>query len=316
MNLLDQMEPDDLSWTTASVSCGMIAVVGCANVGKSTLVNAMLGEKVSIISPVAQTTRNVIRSILTEKRGQLVFLDTPGVHYAAGNLGNRMNKVAQASVRGVDMVVLVLDGSVPPKDEDRGWIKRIQRGESPCLVVVNKSDKQKNFLESYQKAWREQQKGGDTATPPDWLKVSAQTGNGVPDVVDRLFSSMPMGPYLFPPNILTDFPRRLNMADIIREKLIGKLTDELPHSVAVWIDDLEEGEDGWYVTANIYVQKESQKPIVIGHKGRLVRSVQRAACRELSEVYEVPVDLRLKVKVEKNWTKNFWLMKKFGYAEP
>ena len=293
---------------------GMVAVVGRASVGKSSLVNAILGEKVSIVSPVAQTTRNVIRGILTEPRGQLVFLDTPGIHKAQSDLGKLMNQKARAAAEGVDVVLLVLDSSVPPRDEDVGWMSRIQHQDVLCVACLNKLDQGGAHAEAYRQAWAEKAREKAVTKDPLWLGVSAQTGAGVPELVDKLFEIVPSGPLLFPADVLTDYPRKLAIADAIREKLFGELRDELPHAVAVWIENIVEQDDAWNVEAVIYVNKSSQKGIVLGEKGRRLRKVRRSAEGELKAIYERPVTLDLWIKVEKDWNRNFWMLKKLGYA--
>jgi GTP-binding protein Era len=306
---------------------GLIAIVGRANVGKSSLINAILEEKVSIVSPVAQTTRNVVRGILTEPRGQLVFLDTPGVHKAGSDLGKMMNRMARASVEGCDLVMFVVDGSEPPRDEDRGWMTRLQRAGLPVLVVVNKGDLGAGRADQFRHVWQEcaaraaefpdTNPDGTRIAPapePIWMETAATTGTGVAELVARLFELVPVGPYLFPADILSDYPRKLAIADVIREKLYGSLRDELPHSVAVWVEKFEDVDPVWKVGAVIYVTKPSQKGIVIGTKGRILRKVKRSAEGELETMYGRPVQVELWVKIEKDWNKNFWLLKKFGYS--
>lgn len=312
---------------SSHLRAGIVAIIGRANVGKSSLINAVLGEKISIVTPVAQTTRNVIRGILTEPRGQLVFHDTPGVHKAASDLGKLMNRIARTSIEGADVALLVLDSSQPPRDEDAGWMSRLQKEQIPVVIVLNKSDLGGAGRAALQDAWAaaargpQAQEGAPPATRPSdpprapvWMDVSSLTGAGVPELVSRLFEMVPVGPQLFPDDVLTDFPRKLAIADVIREKLYADLREELPHAVAVWVEDLEESDGGWRVQANIYVQKHSQKGIVIGDKGRQLRKVRRAAELELINVYARPVALELWVKVERKWDRNFWLLKKFGYA--
>ena len=306
---------------------GLIAIVGRANVGKSSLINAILEEKVSIVSPVAQTTRNVVRGILTEPRGQLVFLDTPGVHKAGNDLGKMMNRMARASVEGCDAVMFVVDGSEPPRDEDRGWMTRLQRAGLPVLVVVNKGDLGSDRIEQFRQVWKEasaraaefpaaDQDGVKPVPMPEpiWMETAALTGAGVPELVAKLFEMAPVGPYLFPADVLSDYPRKLAIADVIREKLYGSLHDELPHAVAVWVEKFDDTGDIWKVNAVIYVTKPSQKGIVIGTKGRILRKVKRSAEGELETMYGRPVQVELWVKIEKDWNKNFWMLKKFGYS--
>lgn len=293
---------------------GIVAIVGRTNVGKSTLVNHLIGEKVSIVSDTVQTTRNLIRAILTEARGQLVFLDTPGVHKAQGDLGKNLNKVARSSVEGVDVLLLVLDGSHQPQLEDDGWFRRIAREEVPCIIVLNKSDLQVDRSDAYKALWEEIRKEKESSVAPIWRSVSALQGDGMTGLLNTLFEQVPMGPCLFPEDVLTDYPRKLNIADVIREKLFYRLHDELPHAVAVWVDSIDEQENKWVVDASIFVERHSQKGIVIGEKGRLLKWVRQQAEKELYEMYGVRFKLNLWVKVEKNWRKNFWMLKKFGYA--
>ncbi len=329
---MTHQEPGEAPNTPAAASgkAGLIAIVGRANVGKSSLINAILEEKVSIVSPVVQTTRNVVRGILTEPRGQLVFLDTPGVHKAGSDLGKLMNRMARASVEGCDLVLLVLDASEPPRDEDRGWMTRLQRAGLPVIAVLNKCDLGPGRAESFRRAWQESaargvagQAAAEGAAPPSpepvpeplWLETSAVNGIGVTELVTLLFDRMPVGPYLFPEDVLTDYPRRLAIADVIREKLFGVLREELPHAVAVWVEKFEEGDQDWQVKAVIYVNKPSQKGIIIGTKGRLLRKIKRSSSAELTALYGHPVEVDLWVKIEKDWNKNFWLLKKFGYTD-
>ncbi len=293
---------------------GVVAVIGRTNVGKSTLLNALLGEKVSIVSDTVQTTRNVIRAIFTEERGQLVFLDTPGVHKAEGDFGRNLNKMARSSVGGADAILLVFDASRKPWQEDEGWMRRLMKDDTPCVLLFNKTDLGTGFIETYKALWVRVAEEKQSGLHPVWLEGSAVTGDGLSALTDRLFSVVPEGPHLFPEEILTDYPRKLNIGDVIREKLFDRLQDELPHCIAVWVETIDEKEKGWTVEADVYVERHSQKGIVIGAKGRLLKSVQYEAGKELNEMYGVPVKVKLWVKVEKNWRKNFWVLKKLGYA--
>ncbi len=293
---------------------GIVAIVGRTNVGKSTLVNHLLGEKVSIVSDTVQTTRNLIRAILTEPRGQIVFLDTPGVHKAQGELGKNLNKAARSAVQGTDAILLVLDASTKPELEDDGWFRRIAREETPCVIALNKIDRSADRSAEYKKLWEEIRVEKESEQQPVWASVSALKGDGMAGLLDTLFETVPEGPPLFPDDILTDYPRKLNIADVIREKLFHRLHEELPHAVAVWVEDIDERDNKWVVEASIYVERHSQKGIVIGEKGRLLKWVRQQAEKELYEMYGVRFQLKLWVKVEKNWRKNFWILKKLGYA--
>lgn len=293
---------------------GILAIVGRTNVGKSTLVNHLLGEKVSIVSDTVQTTRNLIRAILTEERGQLVFLDTPGVHKAQGDLGKNLNKAARSAVEGVDAILLVLDASTSPELEDDGWFRRIAREEVPCIIALNKSDRKPDRSLEYKELWEEIRTEKQHDKEPVWAQVSALHGDGMAELLTTLFGYVPEGPPLFPEDILTDYPRKLNIADVVREKLFHRLHDELPHAVAVWVEEIDEQEKKWIVDVSIYVERHSQKGIVIGEKGRLLKWAREQAEKELYEMYGVRFKLKLWVKVEKNWRKNFWMLKKLGYA--
>ncbi|MGD9873849.1 MAG: GTPase Era [Kiritimatiellia bacterium] len=293
---------------------GIVAVVGRANTGKSTLVNCILEEKISIVSPVAQTTRNVIRGVLTEPRGQMVFLDTPGIHKAESELGKIMNRSARASTGGTDVILMVFDASRPPRDEDEGWMRRAIFETVPVVAVLNKTDEPEDCSGRYLDRWHELEKEKNVQKDIPWLRTSALQNSGVRELVDFLFDRLPEGPHLFPDDVLTDFPRKLAIADIIREKLFHRLREELPHSVAVTVDTFDEAADGnWDIKCTIYVNRHSQKAIVIGEKGRLLRSVRLSSQKEIKAIYDHPVNLTLWVKVEPNWAKNFWLLKKLGY---
>lgn len=293
----------------------MVAVVGCANVGKSTLVNRICGEKISIVSSVVQTTRNIVRGIFSEDRGQLVFLDTPGVHKARHDLGRLMNKVARNSAEGADVVLLMLDSSRRPRDEDEGWMTQLLKNEAPPVLVLNKSDRGNRHAERYRRRWNElcAERGRQVAC--DWHVISASAGAGVPELVTALFGLVPRAPLLFPADMVSDFPRRLHMADVIREKLLPLLRKELPHAIAVRVTEIDEETEDWNVSVALYVDRPSQKGIVIGHKGRLLRKVRRQAEAELSEAYERRIQLALRVKVEQNWAKKHWILKELGYLE-
>jgi GTP-binding protein Era len=293
---------------------GIVAIVGRTNVGKSTLVNHLLGEKVSIVSDTVQTTRNVIRAILTEERGQLVFLDTPGVHKAQGDMGKNLNKAARSAVQGVDTILLVLDASSKPELEDDGWFRRITREEAPCIIALNKSDRTYDCSEQYKTMWEEIKVDRESDKEVQWMNISALQGINMPELLASMFTLIPEGPALFPDDILTDYPRKLNIADVVREKYFHRLEQELPHALAIWVEEIHEGEKKWTVDISIMVERHSQKGIVIGDKGRLIKWVREQAEKELYEMYGVRFKLNLWVKVEKNWRKNFWILKKLGYA--
>lgn len=294
--------------------CGIVAVVGRASTGKSTLMNALLGEKVSIVSPIPQTTRAVVRGILNDPRGQIVFLDTPGIHRAINELGRTMNRRARAAAQGVDVILMVADASSRPFQEDEGWMRRLLFVSQPVVIALNKCDQSPLYVQQYQDLWQRLQNEKGVTRAADWICISALRGDRLPDLLALLFDRLPFGPDLFPEDILTDYPRKLAIADVVREKYFEVLRDELPHVLAVEIDEIEESPDEWTARGLVIVEKNSQKGIVIGAKGRLLREVRRRAELELAEMCGVTVHLELRVKVYPKWTKNYWMLKRLGYA--
>jgi len=285
-------------------------------VGKSSLLNRILQDKVSIVSNVAQTTRNMVRGIHSDERGQLVFLDTPGVHKASYDLGRIMNRAARASISGSDVALLVLDPSTHVWDEAEGWMRKLLRAEDNHVVfVLNKHDLAWRFEQDYRDCWQRVCEEAGMTRPVVWMTVSAQTGEGVEDLLALLFDAVPCGPPLFPEDMLTDFPRKIAIADVVREKYFKVLRDEVPHDLAVRVGDIREEGNHWTIEADILVNRPSQKGIVIGHKGRLLRKVKREATLDIEGMYDCELDLALWVKVEKNWTKNHWILKQLGYVE-
>jgi GTP-binding protein Era len=299
---------------SASTRSGMVAVVGAANAGKSSLINRILGEKVSIVSHVAQTTRNLVRGIHTEARGQIVFLDTPGVHKAESELGRRMNRVARDAIEGVDVVMLMMDASHPPVLEDDGWMRRLAvQPEVRPLFVLSKSDLPAK-TGAYHDLWAGIRAEKQSAVEPLWLSVSAHSGEGVEALLEAIFARLPLGPPLFPEDVLSDFPKRWLIADLLREKLIRDLTGEVPHRLAVLVDDVVETDDAMQVTGRILVERTSQIGIVLGHKGHRLKKVRQLTEAELEEIYERRVKLDFRVKAERKWDQNFWILRQLGYS--
>ena len=290
----------------------VVGIVGRTNAGKSTLVNALVGEKVSIVSPVEQTTRNSVRGIVSDPRGQLVLIDTPGLHKAVGPLGRLLNGMARASSAGTDILCVVFDASHAPQLEDEGWMARVAR-EKPakCVFVLNQCDKNPVFETMYRDSWAAAVKGADVA--PVWIKISALTGEGLPELSDILFGMAEEGPPLFDDDIVTDYPRRLAIADVVREKLLARLFQEVPHEIGVAVKDIAERNGAWNVSVTVYVNRPSQKGMVIGAGGKTLKFARKAAEPELSEMFGVKVHLELWVKVEQNWMKNDRLLTEMGY---
>ena len=301
----------------------MVGVVGRTNAGKSTVVNQMVGEKVSIVSPVEQTTRNTIRGIVEDPRGQLVLLDTPGLHKAVGPLGKLLNGMARASSAGVDVLLVVFDAAHEPQLEDEGWMCRVAR-ERPEKVVfaLNKCDRSPFYETMFRDLWKKVASEPRTPNPeprttnhePRWATCCGIRKGGCDALMDVLFALAEPGPALFPEDVVTDYPRKLAIADVVREKLLQRLRDEVPHEVGVAVKDLYENrKGGWDVAVTIYVNRPSQKGIVIGPRGSLLKAVRQSAEPELSDMFGVRVRLELWVKVEPNWMKNNRLLAEMGY---
>ena len=296
----------------------IVGVVGRTNAGKSTLVNRMVGEKVTIVSPVEQTTRNTIRGIVEDPRGQLVLLDTPGLHKAVGPLGKLLNGMARASSAGTDVLLVVFDGAHEPQLEDEGWMRRVAK-ERPekCVFALNKRDRSPFYETMFRDLWKEVAAGTTGVSPvavePAWVACCGIREGGCDALLDALYGLADPGPALFPDDIVTDYPRKLAIADVVREKLIRRLRDEVPHEVGVLVDDIDEREGRWNVAATIYVNRPSQKGIVIGQRGCNLKAVRASAGPELSDMFGVKVDVELWVKVEPNWMKNSRLLAEMGY---
>ena len=293
----------------------VVGVVGRTNAGKSTLVNRLVGEKVSIVSPVEQTTRNTVRGIVSDPRGQLVLLDTPGLHKAVGTLGRLLNRMARRSAAGTDITCVVFDAAQEPQLEDIGWMQRIAKERLEKVVfVLNKADRAPFFEGMYREAWEEclstpVAEDGDGTANPIWIKAIATTEGGANAVLDALFDD----------DIVTDYPRKLAIADTIREKYLAKMHQEVPHEMGILVKKIKEVEERggggqrWEVDVEVLVNRASQKPIVIGKGAETVKYVRKCAERELSDVFGVKVALEIWVRVEPNWMKNERLLAEMGY---
>ena len=319
----------------------VVGIVGRTNAGKSTLVNRLVGEKVSIVSPVEQTTRNTVRGIVADPRGQLVLLDTPGLHKAVGTLGKLLNRMARRSAAGTDVTCVVFDAAQEPQLEDVGWMQRIAKERPEKVVfVLNKADRSPFFETMYRDAWEEAQtnnritelpndrnREGDaqfgdsvirnSVISPVWVKCIATTEGGAKAVLDALFDFAEEGEKLFDDDIVTDYPRKLAIADSIREKYLAKMHQEVPHEMGILVKRIKEtnvrGEDRWEVDVDVLVNRASQKPIVIGRGAETVKYVRKCAERELSDVFGVKVAMEIWVRVEPNWMKNERLLAEMGY---
>ena len=295
----------------------VVGVVGRTNAGKSTLVNALVGEKVSIVSPVEQTTRNTVRGIVADPRGQLVLLDTPGLHKAVGELGRILNRMARRSAAGTDITCVVFDAAQEPKLEDVGWMQRVARERPDKVVfVLNKADRQPFFEGMFRAAWDDATAASQDCEPPPspvWVKCIATTPGGAKSVCDALFGLAEEGEKLFDDDIATDYPRKLAIADSIREKYLAKMHQEVPHEMGVLVKSVVDEGSRWKVDAEVLVNRASQKPIVIGKGAQTIKYVRKCAERELSDVFGIKVALELWVRVEPSWMKNRRLLAEMGY---
>lgn len=301
----------------------VVGVVGRTNAGKSTLVNRLVGEKVSIVSPVEQTTRNTIRGIVDEERGQLVLLDTPGLHKAVGNLGKILNRMARRSAAGADILAVVFDASEEPQMEDIGWMSRVAK-EKPekLLFVLNKADRNPFYEDAFRAAWDEALADVAVAYPdesgavakPVWIKAISTTEGGGNRVLDTLFEFAEEGEKLFPEDIVTDYPRKLAMSDVIREKFLARLHQEIPHELGIAVKKIVESDGRWDVEADVIVNRNSQKPIVIGRGAETLKNVRKRSERELSEIFGVKIALKLWVRVEPKWMQNEKILSEMGYV--
>jgi GTP-binding protein Era len=293
----------------------VVGIVGRTNAGKSTLVNRLVGEKVSIVSPVEQTTRNTIRGIVADQRGQLVLLDTPGLHKAVGQLGRILNRMARRSSAGADILCVVFDASDEPRPEDEGWMLRVAK-EKPqkVLFVLNKSDKKPFFETMFHEKWDEVVKSSESgAGEVKWVNCSAIDEESSAKVLDELFDLAEEGEMLFDEEIVTDYPRKLAIADSIREKYLAKMHQEVPHEMGIIVKEIEEERGRWKIRVDVLVNRPSQKPIVIGRQASTIKYVRKCAEREISEMFGVKAELELWVRVEPNWMKNEKLLTEMGY---
>lgn len=290
---------------------GFVTIIGRPNVGKSTLLNQILGQKIVITTDKAQTTRKRIKGILTNERGQIVFVDTPGVHKPLNKLGEFLLDEAKVSVPDSDLIIFLVDGSDPAGKGDK-WIAEniIKLAEQPVIIALNKLDKikkqekvEQNLL-SYKTLF-------DKNFPT--VKISAKTGRNINTLLDNIYKKLPEGDLLYPEDVLTEETMRDVASEIIREKILINTRDEIPHSIAVMIDNYKEEETIDKIYATIFCEQKSQKGILIGKNGSLLKTVGMQARLELEEIVEKKVYLELNVKIEKDWRKKDKTLKNFGY---
>jgi len=289
---------------------GFVCIVGRPNVGKSTLLNRLVSQKVAIVSDKPQTTRRAVRGILTLPEAQIVFVDTPGLHRPKDALGRRLNDVARENLRDVDEIVFVLDAAARIGAGDAYIARALAEVGTPVICVVTKADlvMPPQLLAHIEAAWAL----GDWK---DVLTTSSPRATGISDLVRALVEGLPEGPQYYPPETVSDQPQALAASEMIREKVLELLAEEVPHSVAVVVTDIGPGDspDVVVVSAAIYVERDSQKGIVIGKGGRMLKEIGSRARPDVEELLGSRVFLDLRVKVEPNWPRREGLLERFGY---
>lgn len=289
----------------------MITIAGRPNVGKSTLTNYLVGEKIAIVSNKPQTTRNRICGIVTKEDTQFVFVDTPGYHRSRSKLGDYMVNIAQESIADVDMTILVVEPipSVGPQEE--GLIQKIRGSHCPAVLAINKIDTvEKDKLLEVIAVYSEAMKFDDI------VPISAKNGDGVEELLKVCGKYAQEGPFLFPDDVTTDQPERQVMAEIIREKLLWNLEREIPHGTAVEITKFSERDDGIIdLDATIYCEKASHKGIIIGKKGDMLKKISSMARADCERFMGTKVYLTTWVKVKENWRDSDFMVRNFGYRE-
>lgn len=288
---------------------GFVAIVGRPNVGKSTLMNHLIGQKIAIMSDKPQTTRNKIHGVYTTDDAQIVFLDTPGIHKPNSKLGEHMNRSADSALSEVEAILFLTDVSEELGGGDRYIMEKLKKTDTPVFLVLNKIDKVHPeellpIMAKYKELY-------DFA---EIIPISALQGNNVSTLLEQLIRYLPEGPQYYPADQVTDHPEQFVVAELVREKILHLTREEVPHSIAVTIEDMRVQENGVvYIGAVIYVERDSQKGIVIGKRGALLKEVGAAARRDIETLLGSRIFLELWVKVKKDWRNHERVLKDFGF---
>ncbi len=291
---------------------GFVTILGRPNVGKSTLLNALIGNKVSIISPIPQTTRHQLKGILNLENAQIVFVDTPGIHSFEDKLASHLNTLAKRALEGCDLVIYVVDISRRPGKEE-GELMRIITGQKvKTIMVLNKVDLGLKYLNAYIDSWAGRVEGKRNPLIY-YIPLSAKTGKDVDKLRDSILENLPDSHPYYGSNSVTDFPPKFRVADIIREKLFLQLKKELPHSIAVEVEEINNKKKIVSIKANIYVKRNSQKRIVIGKRGEALKEVGSRSRPEIEKIYSKKVFLDIWVKVLEDWQDRPRILKELGY---
>jgi GTP-binding protein Era len=295
---------------SSAYKSGIVAIVGAPNVGKSTLLNRMLGQKISITSKKPQTTRNRIVGILDRPASQMVFLDTPGIHRAGRPLNRRIVDVALATLADVDLILVMADASARDPEAEQFLIEKLGSQRTPAILALNKIDEAaKTDLLGRIDAWS--RRFDFHAVVP----ISALQGTQVDALLAAMEKALPEGPALYPPGTLTDMPERFIAGEMIREKAFRLTGEEIPYSIAVTVEDFKEEKQGRLIRihATIHVERDSQKGIIIGKGGRKLKEIGQHARQEIERMVGVQVFLKLFVRVQKNWSQDTKALQRFGY---
>ena len=295
---------------TKEFKSGFVTLIGRPNVGKSTLMNHLIGQKIAITSEKPQTTRNRIQTVYTDERGQIIFLDTPGIHKAKNKLGEYMVNVAENTLKEVDVILWLVEPTTFIGAGERHIAEQLSKIKTPVILVINKIDtvKSKEEILTFIAAYK------DILNFAEIIPVSALKEVNIEDVKSSIFKYLPAGPQFYDEDTVTDQPMRQIAAELIREKALRMLDDEIPHGIAVVIDQMKERPNGIIdVDATIVCERDSHKGIIIGKQGAMLKKIGSNARYELEQMLEQKVNLKLWVKVKKDWRDSDFLVKNFGY---
>ena len=289
---------------------GFVTLIGRPNVGKSTLMNCIIGQKIAITSNKPQTTRNRIQTVYTSEEGQIVFLDTPGIHKAKNKLGDYMVTVAEKTLSEVDVILWLVEPSNFIGAGERHIIEQLKKGKTPVILVINKIDTVKKeqlleYIDTYRKEY-------DFA---EIVPVSALKAENIKELLKCIMKYLPYGPAFYDEDTVTDQPVRQIVAELIREKTLRLLSDEIPHGVAVSIESMKYKKNIVDIEATIFCERDSHKCIIIGKNGAMLKKIGSMARRDIEELLEKQANLQLWVKVKKDWRDSDFLLKNFGYQE-
>lgn len=298
----------DLKDINNSKKTGFAALIGRPNVGKSTLMNQLIGMKIAITSSKPQTTRNRIQTVYTGEKGQIVFLDTPGIHKAKNKLGDYMVSVAEHTLKDVDVVLWLVEPSTFIGAGERHIVEQLEKVKVPVILVINKIDTVKKeelllYIDTYRKIF-----DFDEIIP-----VSALKGEGKEELIDLIFKYLPVGPMFYDEDTITDQPERQIVAELIREQALRLLSEEVPHGIAVAIDAMKETPRIVNIDATIICERDTHKGIIIGKQGQMLKRIGTNARREIENLLDCKVNLKLWVKVKKDWRDSDFLIRNFGY---